>query len=258
MADRSHTAIACLIWLSGILITAPIRAADLVVFTEDYPPYSFTDTNGNVVGEATARVRLILKEAGVDFEIRLMPWVRAEKLARLQPNSMIYSMAYSKERSARFDWIAPIAKPDMYLFARKDLAGIVTRDTIAAGRYTALCVETDASCAILRRVGFPQSALVQASTGGASEPLMVHYGRADLFLGDMNLQPYREFIYGFAAKELKPVLAVEDRLEFFLAAGLQVEESLRDRVRKAYGRLKARGGIDTFKRLEVPAETAQK
>lgn len=233
-------------------------AGDVTIYTEDYPPYNFADTNGVIVGESTDRVRKIMYEAGLSYTIHKMPWVRAEKLASLQPDALIFSMAFSEERSANYDWLAPVAQPDMQLFARKSFTSTVTLELIRQGAFTALCVETDASCNILRRVGFPPENLIMASTGGASEPMMVYYGRANMFLGDLNLHPYRAYLYGLAASEMKPVLAVEDDLTFYLAAGKQVDTRLRERVKDAYERLKKNGRITVFKRLKVPPETARK
>lgn len=258
MKKSSRMLLFVMVCLSGQAVMSGADAADVTLYTEDYPPYNFADTNGQAVGEATDRVRSLMHEAGLAYEIRIMPWVRAEKLASLKPDSMIFSMAYSDARDGAYDWIAPLAQPDMRLFGRNGMAGQVTRAKIRAGEYTALCVVTDASCDILRRVGFPETSLVSASSGGASEPLMVHYGRADMFLGDMNLQPYREYMFGVAVQEMQPMLAVESDLTFYLAAGKHIDAGLRNRVRAAYERLMERGDFTVFKRPDVPAETAEK
>ncbi|NVJ96550.1 MAG: transporter substrate-binding domain-containing protein [Alphaproteobacteria bacterium] len=257
MPKAFPTIFAGLIWLASFMLSVAAPAADITIYTEDYPPYNFRDTNGGVVGEATERVRQIMDAAGYSYEILLMPWVRAEKLSLLQKDSLIYSIAYSASRNKKFDWLAPIAQPDMQLFTRKDNIEPITFDTIRAGEVTALCVESDVSCDILRRIGFPANKLIMASTGGASEPLMVHYGRAQVFLGDMNLHPYRAHLYGLRAKEMKPALAVESGMRFFLAAGQQVDRVVRDRIRAAHKRLLDAGEIDIFIRPEVPADTAQ-
>lgn len=242
LSATRHVIIFC---LAGLIASQAAAARQVItIYTEDYPPYSYTGGDGTVVGEATARVRTIMKEAGLDFQIQLVPWARGFRLASIQSDALIFSLAYSQERADAFDWLAPVARPDLHLYVRKDLQTPVTRQSIKDGRLTALCVESDASCNILRRIGFPQQALVLTGPSGASELMMVHYRRADVYLGDENLHPYRETLYGVAASTLRPAMKVEDGLVFFLAAGTHVSADLRSRVRASYQALIEKGHAD--------------
>ena len=80
----------------------------MLVVTEHSPPLSFTDAKGNVSGTATLLVRQILAEAGLDYRIRVYPWVRAHKIAQAHPNVLIYTIAHHKQRSSNFHWFCPL------------------------------------------------------------------------------------------------------------------------------------------------------
>ena len=58
--------------LLALLLLAGCSGADtpggyeqLRILTEDYPPYNFTDKNGEVTGQSTEIVQLIMQEVGV-------------------------------------------------------------------------------------------------------------------------------------------------------------------------------------------------
>ncbi|WP_417464920.1 substrate-binding periplasmic protein [Kordiimonas sp.] len=249
MADLSRMrskAAALTVFLIVMCMAGHAMAADVTIYTEDYPPYSYADDDGEVVGMATDRVRQIMAEAELSYEITILPWPRAEFRARKETRAFIYSLAHSIERSAYYDWIAPIAKPDMYLFARtKDLRA-VTLEALKGGMFVAVCSEKDASCGIMRRAGVPEERLLFVAPSGSSEAMMILYGRADLFLGDKRLHPVRVASGDFPPGSIRPALKLDEDIAFYLAAGLQVDESLRSRARDAYGRLAARGAIDIY------------
>lgn len=238
-----------------VMATAANAGQKVTIYTEDYPPYNYAAADGAIVGEATSRVVSIMAEVGLEYQIYLVPWARAYRLATTQANSLIYSIAYSEERQAQFDWLAKIARPAIYLYARRDLEIPVTLEAVRNGLLTALCVDTDASCPILRRFGFPEDKLIHSSPAGASEAMMVRYRRADIYLADLNLQPMKDYVYGEPMSDLRPTLKVDQNLEFYLAAGMQVDSGLREAVRQAYARLVSRGAITVFERTHDAAAT---
>lgn len=229
-----------------VLMAGSSQASDITIYTEDYPPYSFMADDGMVEGRATVRVRRIMAEAGLSYEIRVLPWPRAEFRARKEKQAFIYSLARSSERSAHYDWIAPIAKPDMYLFARTDDKRTVSLETLRRGEFVAVCTEKDASCGIIRRAGILEERLLIGASAGSSEAMMILYGRADLFLGDKRLHPVRVASDEFPPGSIRPALKLDEDISFYLAAGFQVDESFRTRAREAYARLAARGEIDVY------------
>lgn len=97
--------------------TAPVWAeAEIEAVTEEMAPYNMTE-DGGVTGFSTEIVRAVMKEAGMEVPIQVMPWARAYDRALSVPNVLIYSIARTPEREQRFQWIGPIAPTNWYLYS---------------------------------------------------------------------------------------------------------------------------------------------
>lgn len=232
-----------IIFLAVALRPIGVAASDVTIYTEDFPPYNFITENNTVEGTATDIVRKVMEEAGLDYDIRLMPWPRAYRAALEDKRTLIFSLARNQARENQFDWLAYLTRPEFYLFARQDDKRQITYEGIKKGRFTAICEYSNASCMILKEAGFPEAQLFKTGDGSISETAMVLYGRADLFLGDIHHHPHRLKILGLEEDVAKPVLRVRRGLRFYLAAGLQVDTTLRAQVKAAYARLLARGEV---------------
>lgn len=224
----------------------------LVVYTENYPPYSFAATDGTVAGKATESVRQILNEAGVDYSFRLMPWARAMYNAKTQENALIYSLTWTPKRDPRFDWLAPLAEANFYLHARADDMRLFTPETVASGAYSGTCVANDLGCEFFLWVGMPPGKIIPVHKDGTGDFEMVIAGRADLYISDVTVNSQLRKSRGFDPGLTKPVMRLEGKTGFYLAAGKQVSKSVRDKVRDAYQRLKAQGSYTVIAADSVP------
>lgn len=95
---------------------------DLIIVSEEYPPFNFTDA-GNRQGIATDTLVEMLKLAGSHLgrdDIASLPWARAYDLAVNNRNVLLYSTTRTKTREKLFKWVGPILKSKFILFARKD------------------------------------------------------------------------------------------------------------------------------------------
>lgn len=100
-----------------LLIPPAARAAgEIEVVTEEMPPYNMTE-NGRVTGFSTDIVQAVMKEAGIDAPIQVMPWARAYDRALSVPNVLIYSIARTPEREGLFQWVGPIAPTNWYIYS---------------------------------------------------------------------------------------------------------------------------------------------
>ena len=76
--------------------------------TEVSPPMNYPDKNGRAAGIATALVEQVLTTAGIDYDIRFYPWIRAYNLALEQPNVLIYTIYRNQQRAPLFHWFCPL------------------------------------------------------------------------------------------------------------------------------------------------------
>ncbi|WP_417465788.1 substrate-binding periplasmic protein [Kordiimonas sp.] len=212
-------------------------ATDVIVYTEEFPPYNFTNSEGGVDGVATANVRQILDASDITYEMKVVPWPRAMARALQDENSLIYTIARTPEREELFDWLVPIGQSEFHLYVRADDQRAVTRESLASGTFIGVCLTKSLSCEYLRRVGIPEDKMIIVPNHGYPLPHMVVGGRADIYINDRFFNAAHLKNAGLEPGVVKSVMVIESRGGFYLAAGTQVPEALRDKVRKAYARL---------------------
>lgn len=109
-----------LLWM--VVGTAAIQAAadePLVVYTENSAPNNYLSEDGKtILGGATVKVEAAFKKANIPYSIQVVPWSRALNLARMTRNACVYSTARIPEREAAFQWIAPVALSNWYLWGK--------------------------------------------------------------------------------------------------------------------------------------------
>jgi len=99
-----------LLFLSSIiLLVASSHAylAKLNVVTESYPPFITIDKN-EISGLVTQEVKDILNISDLQYTLNAYPWARSYQMATNQPNTLIYSIIKSPERTPNFHWFCPI------------------------------------------------------------------------------------------------------------------------------------------------------
>ncbi|KZM49316.1 hypothetical protein OA90_15860 [Labrenzia sp. OB1] len=87
-------------------LALPGQAADrIVAYTGYLPPLSIDEQRKGIAVELMG---LIAEAAGLEFDIRFAPWKRAQLLAQTTPGALVFTLARSKERQGKFEYIAPL------------------------------------------------------------------------------------------------------------------------------------------------------
>jgi polar amino acid transport system substrate-binding protein len=87
--------------------------------TEDYPPFNMIE-HGEVGGISSLIVRAALTRAGLEGQFQILPWTRAQMLARNQNDTCMYSAVRTPEREPNYVWIGPLVDDRIALFGRVD------------------------------------------------------------------------------------------------------------------------------------------
>jgi len=95
------TVLGALLCLPGISI-----AEKIAVYSSLYPPYQI-DHKGKLTGVNTEIVRAIFQDSGVEFEIKYVPWSRAQKYVGddNHKNSAIYCLGRNEQREQKYKWV---------------------------------------------------------------------------------------------------------------------------------------------------------
>lgn len=87
----------------------PAWAEELIIYTEEYPPWSYTQ-DGEIKGLGTEMVQEIMRRVGKTHQIRSVPWSRGYKAIQEEPNIVLYCTVRSAEREELgLQWVGPLA-----------------------------------------------------------------------------------------------------------------------------------------------------
>lgn len=83
------------------------------VVTEEWPPYNYEENN-QLAGMTTEIVRAIMALTGDDFDMVLVPSMRASRALENRPRTIMYSMFRTPERETQYKWVGPIVEGAIY------------------------------------------------------------------------------------------------------------------------------------------------
>ena len=82
-------------------------AAELRILAENVVPFNYAE-DGEWKGSTAAVVKEITRRLGIEARIEGVPWARGYRMARSEPNVVLFSMARTPEREAHFHWVGPV------------------------------------------------------------------------------------------------------------------------------------------------------
>lgn len=228
----------CFVLLLYFSSISGLRAADVFIVTENYPPYNYQAADGTVAGEATVLVRKVMEASGLKYRITIVPWARAVRYTETADNVLIYSIARIPNREKRFQWLVPLAFDNYRLFSRKDDMRSFSRDKLKAGHFSVICVLGDISCTLLQNSGIPEPSIIRSPDLDQPGTLkMVEAGRVDLFPGSMiNYKTERQHEGAWRGK-FKPAYDLEVGLTLYMAGGANFKPELAEKIRASYDAL---------------------
>ncbi len=158
------------------------RGPAIRVVTEELPPYNMRRA-GMVTGLSTEVVRAVLQQAGIEAEIRVMPWARAYDIALNEENVLIYSIVRTPQREKLFKWVGTVAPARWLLYAQPGRGIRLERLEDARG-YRVATVNQDAGEQYLLGKGFELGKSLQSSNAYEANYEKFKLGRVDLWISD--------------------------------------------------------------------------
>ncbi len=166
------------------VITLPVRAADkLTLYTTEIAGQTMLEDAEP--GTAIEIVQEAAKRAGIELEVRFVPWARAVNSVKGSPNAIIVPFSRTPARENQFTWIGTLY-PLRFGFVSfdtpiDDLES--ARKLSRVGVWRATSMEDE-----LRRAGFQN--LVSVSNDRALVQMLVK-GRIDAWYGSLNEAAYK-------------------------------------------------------------------
>ena len=111
---------------NGAMAAGPKDAAKkleaLHWYSEEYPPYNYTDENGVPTGMAVDILMAAFEKIGVSTsteELQIIPWNRSYKFIQRRPGTALFSMTYTPERMKIMKFVGPSVPSNISIIAPK-------------------------------------------------------------------------------------------------------------------------------------------
>lgn len=239
------------LFLLATAMQAHADRTDLSVVSEDWPPYNYLGSNGDPQGLSTDIVKAVLRQAGLPARIQIYPWARALFLARNKPNTLIYSMARSREREAHFIWIGELVRRNDWFYRATGHRSVAPATLSEVKSCCSVClVNKDIVEEDLLRQGFePRKHYVTTASFGDCMK-MVQNGSVQLLVNSpidlaWEIRNHPDVKTGF-----EPVLPLtsSNQEPLYLAASLGTSPDIVRRLRAAFQSLQQSGQIEQIRR----------
>lgn len=224
--------------LTALFVSLALPAWALRFVTEDSPPFSMIE-NGEVSGMSSLIVREALRRSGLEGHFQILPWARAQFLARKQSDTCMYSAVRTPEREPYYLWIGPLAEDQIALFARQD-SPVKLASLADARRYRVGSYIGDAYGNYVESQGVP---LDRASTDANNLPKLMS-GHIELWVAGLTVGTYRARQAGFGDR-VRLVLTVptsDSRItQVWLACNLGMDRPIFNKLRDAVNSVRQDG-----------------
>lgn len=142
-----------------------------VVMDDNYPPFVFRDSTGQVQGILVDTWALWQERTGIAVNLHAMDWAKAQQVMQSHQADVIDTIFLTEQRKRIYDFTAPYAKLDVPIFFHQSVSGIVNADSLKG--FTVGVKDGDACIDVLREHGidgikkYPSyTAVVSAASAG--------------------------------------------------------------------------------------------
>lgn len=229
-----------LLVIAGCGTVAPASAAQpMLVVTEQWPPFNYTDQHGQVVGRYTDAVRAILADAAIPYRIEVFPWARSFDLAKSKANVLIYTIFRNNEREPLFHWFCPLTTATPVYFLRlTQRQDIDVRNVVDAKRYRTGVVRDDHGHQYLQEQGFVEGVDFDVSADEETNLRKLLGGRVDLILQNDEAVRFRLAELGELGDKITVLAPIVQDIKHtsFMAVSKHSDPVLVARLRAAHAR----------------------
>lgn len=173
-------------WTAGLLIlilSSMATAEQYQIVTEEWAPYNYQE-QGQLTGMTTEVVRAIMAVTGDNFDIQLVPSLRATRALNLQPRTIMYSLFRTAERESLYKWVGPVVEVSIhpYQLASAPQPAYSLEQLMSAPRITTRNAGLIPD--LLVSLGFDN--LDRSAVRNQQLYLMLLAGRTEIIIGDTN------------------------------------------------------------------------
>ncbi len=197
-----------LIFIAGLLLSAPLLAAPIGVYGPVEAPYQLLDKQQRPDGFAVAVVRMVLREAGADAKIELMPWMRIKSTKLPLPNQLIFTVYRNHDTEHSYKWVGAIVPFKIFVYRLKSRQDITVTDVQSLAKYTTGVVRGGGRFQYLSEKGLAKH--LDIASSDESNIRKFFAGRIDILLEDPVMLNYAARLYGLDASAAEKISELTD------------------------------------------------
>jgi polar amino acid transport system substrate-binding protein len=224
-----------LLLLFFLINTKNITAAELIVVSENYPPFIINESN-EISGIVTEVVLKILAISGVDYTLAVYPWARSYRMAAGQKNTLIFSITKTQERTPYFHWFCPIYKSSP-IYAYKLASNPININSLQHLKKARIGIlRHDHSHEYLINKGFKDGVNLDVSATEDTNIKKLVKGRIDVVIQSKEAMLYRLNKLSFGYIPLTKGLAIynNEPLTHCMALNLDSSPEMIDKIQRAF------------------------
>jgi len=232
-----------------IFVSTPLlHAVELKIFTEEMPPYNYSDENNEATGFSTGIVKELLKRSGLgvaDGKIKVYPWARAYMILQKEENVMLFSTTRSEEREKLFKWVGPIASRTIWFWKMKKRKDINVNSLDDAKQFKVGAVREFASAKYMARLGFNLD-LCNSEEINFRKLLA---NRIDILTALELAAAYHMNKQGKSFSQLEKLVKLDDRYDYYLALNISTSDEIINSLQNALEDMKKDGTYEKIRQL---------
>lgn len=213
------------------------------LLTENYGEFNYSLTGRDyehseedIGGSATEIVKKIMAESELPYRMKLRKWTVSYNRALERPNYGVFSTSRTEDREPLFEWVGPIARYELALFAKKGsnvtVSSIADLNNLRVGGY-----QGDAATNILEAQGIEVSTLNNDSLN----PRRLHENLIDVWVSGVKKAYFLSEEAGYP--EIEKVFTIRT-VDMYLAMNPGSDPNVLQALNDAYSKLEASGEIN--------------
>jgi len=238
------TCLTFLMFISFISVGDAQTIDDLILMTEEFPPYNFIE-DGKLQGTSVDLMVLILEKMNsgqTRKDIRVLTWARSYKMVSEEKNTVLFVMTRTEERENLFKWVGPISTARNVLMAKK-VKNIKISSADDVKKYKVGVVRDDAGeQLVIDRIGIKKEDLDITSRGELNIKKL-NADRMSLIAYDENVAKWLIKKEGFNTEDFETVYVLQEGSHYF-AFHKDTPDSLIMKIQSVLDEIKKEGEYD--------------
>ncbi len=228
--------------LAFLLFSPFIHARKINVVTEYLEPYQIKNQDGSLGGYSTDIVHALFKITGDTADIQVMPWARAYTLASREKDTLIFSIARTKIREEKFQWIGSLIEEQLYFWALKSEFKQNVSSVEQLKKYIISTTKNSNADQYLRQNNFLKIVPIAKEQQNMG---LLFKKRVDLIIGAELTFATRSQLLNFDINKMVKVLSIPElKSDLSIAFSLNTHSELVKRYQQAYKQMVKSGQLE--------------